>query len=184
MIEIKLDDSRILAALRELNAKMADMTPVMDEVGQYLVESVHQRFETSTAPDGSAWAERKPSTIAAMLDQRKGSRKKDGSVSAAGERFLAGSKILKRSGALESSIAHEPASTSVTVKAGGLPYAAAHQFGGKPYMIYPTKKKALAFGGIVRKSAKHPGQTARPYLGFSDENQSVILDILKGYLTP
>lgn len=38
-------------------------------------------------------------------------------------------------------------------------YAAIHEFGGKtpPRTIYPRKKKALAFGGVVVKKVNHPG---------------------------
>lgn len=182
MIALKLDDSQVQSTLRQLHTKLGNLHKPMDEIGQYTVESVRKRFATSTGPDGQAWAARKSSTISAMLDQRKNSRKKDGSLSASGQKFLSGSKILVASGALEGSIAYEATSSSMTVKPGALPYAAAHQFGNSPYVIRPKNKKALAFNGIVRKKVNHPGQTARPYLGWSDEDRSAIMDIMKSYL--
>lgn len=183
MIEIRFEGAQIQSVLRKLKAQLGNLSEPMHDAGQYMMDSVKQRFATSTAPDGSKWAERKPSTITAILDRRKGSRKKDGSISAVGQRFLAGRSPLRGDGALEGSIAYESDASSATLKAGGLPYAAAHQFGGKPYVIKPKNKKALAFNGIVRKRVQHPGQTARPYMGFSDENRSEIMQILKSHLS-
>lgn len=184
MIQLKFDDSEIQAVLRQLKAKMGDLSEPMNDAGQYIVQSVRERFVTSTGPDGQAWEKRKDSTIAALINRDAKNRKKDGSLSAKGKKFMSGKKLLTDSRALVDSIAHEYTSTSTTIKPGGLPYAAAHQFGGKPYVIEPKNKKALAFNGIVRKRVTHPGQTARPYLGFSDDDRSEILGILRGFLEP
>lgn len=67
------------------------------------------------------------------------------------------------------------------------PYAAIHQFGGqtRPHLIHPSRKKALAFGGVVVKSVKHPGSKipARPFLGLSDADRNEIVEITLEYLS-
>lgn len=182
MIQLTYDDSQIQSVLRQLKAKMGDLSEPMNDVGQHMVLSVRDRFATGTDPDGQSWAPRKTSTIEALLNRDKKNRKKDGSLSSRGQKFLSSKRLMTDSRALVDSIAHEFDSTSTTIKPGALPYAAAHQFGGKPYEIKPRNKKALAFHGVVRKRVTHPGQTARPYLGFSDDDKSVIMEILQEFL--
>jgi phage virion morphogenesis protein len=70
MIEISIDTSRNLAKLNELLQKTGDVSPALRKVGETLKESTQKRFETTTAPDGTAWADNKASTLA----HKKGSR--------------------------------------------------------------------------------------------------------------
>ncbi|MBN6077379.1 phage virion morphogenesis protein [Aggregatibacter actinomycetemcomitans] len=64
-------------------------------------------------------------------------------------------------------------------------YAAIHHFGGqtRPHVIKPVFKKALVFGGVVRKSVKHPGSRipARPFLTLTAQDEQNILREVKGY---
>lgn len=62
-------------------------------------------------------------------------------------------------------------------------YAGAVEFGSKPHIIRPKKKKALAFkpgggfrfwdesGRVVLKSVKHPGTDPQPFLGPAMEGE-------------
>jgi len=61
-IEFKADAAR--AAIREAKALLADMTPIFQDVQEYMVEVTRKRFSTGTAPDGSAWAKKSEATIA------------------------------------------------------------------------------------------------------------------------
>jgi phage virion morphogenesis protein len=70
MIEISIDNSRILAKLNELLQKTGDVSPALRKIGETLKESTQKRFESTTAPDGTAWASNKPST----LEHKNGSR--------------------------------------------------------------------------------------------------------------
>jgi phage virion morphogenesis protein len=86
-----------------------DLTPLMRGVGSILENSSRDRFRTKTAPDGSSWADLKPST----LKSKKGR----------------GSKMVEY-GDLMRSITHYANSTSVAVGS-DRPYAKYHQTGTK-----------------------------------------------------
>lgn len=90
-----------------------------------------------------------------------------------------------RKGTLKDSIDYYATSSKVMVGS-NLPYARIHQKGGRtsPHVIRPKRKKALAFGGIVRKKVNHPGSDipARPYLGISDDDREEIMDTMTDFL--
>lgn len=66
MIRIRLDDGEVSAAFGRAAAALGDLTPLMTKVGEYLVDATRQRFPAGTAPDGTRWAPKKPSTTAAQ----------------------------------------------------------------------------------------------------------------------
>jgi phage virion morphogenesis protein len=70
MFEFSMDNSRILAKFNELLQKTGDVSPAFRKIGETLKESTQNRFESTTAPDGTAWASNKPST----LEHKNGSR--------------------------------------------------------------------------------------------------------------
>lgn len=75
---------------------------------------------------------------------------------------------LKKSGTLWQSIRiAELTSNSVSVVT-DRPYAVYHQFGTKPYVIYPKATKALFWPGAKHPVTKvnHPGLPARPFFPF------------------
>lgn len=65
---VEFDTTQADALLREVAANLSDMTPVMDQIGEVLINSTRARFGRGIAPDGTAWAPNTPATIA-----RKGS---------------------------------------------------------------------------------------------------------------
>lgn len=66
MIRIRLDDGEVTAAFGRVAAALGDLTPLMQEVGEYLQLSTDERFKAGKAPDASPWAPKKPSTTAAQ----------------------------------------------------------------------------------------------------------------------
>ena len=96
-----------------------------------------------------------------------------------------GGKTLDKDGHLKDSIDYHATSSKVMVGS-NLPYARIHQKGVKtsPHVIRPKRKKALAFGGVVRKKVNHPGSDipARPYLGISDDDREEIMDTMTDFL--
>lgn len=50
----------VLKVLSQLRARMADMTPAWQEVGDELVTRTRLRFRTKTNPDGVPWADWSP----------------------------------------------------------------------------------------------------------------------------
>ena len=55
---VKVDDAKVLAALSRMAARGRDMTPLMRDIGEHLLITTRERFETEKehAPDGESWA--------------------------------------------------------------------------------------------------------------------------------
>lgn len=95
--ELKALDGRLLAKARQLE----DLTPLMDQIGQAMETTTHERFEGESGPDGVPWQK---------------SKKKTG-------------KTLTEGGFLDDSITHKAGSDSVEIGTNKI-YAGIHQFGG------------------------------------------------------
>jgi phage virion morphogenesis protein len=91
--------------LYQLRGRIADMTPVYDEIGASLVTSTSHRFEKGVDPEGQAW---RPSIRALETN----------------------GQTLVDSGHMRQSVTHRAERDKVTVGTNRL-YAAIHQFGGK-----------------------------------------------------
>jgi phage gpG-like protein len=62
LIGVEIEDAKAQEALSALAKRGADLRPLMQELDEYLTETTKQRFQTSTAPDGSRWAPKAPAT--------------------------------------------------------------------------------------------------------------------------
>lgn len=60
VITIEIDDREIRDGLRALETKLGDLRPVFRDIGEALLNSTRERFNTQTAPDGSPWAQLSP----------------------------------------------------------------------------------------------------------------------------
>jgi phage virion morphogenesis protein len=103
---ITIDLSELVALdgrLDGLVARAADLTPLMENIGEAAVTSTVERFETESAPDGTKWA--------------KSQRVVD-----------FGGKTLTLGGFLGGSITHRAGSSEVEIGS-GLIYARVHQLG-------------------------------------------------------
>jgi phage gpG-like protein len=80
---------------------------------------------------------------------------------------------LYDTGALKHSIRIITATRDSVTVGSDRPYAAAHQFGSKPYVITPKTAKALFWPGAGHpvKSVNHPGLPPRPFFPFSSSGQ-------------
>lgn len=164
MIEIKVRDQPIVAALGRLQSATRDMSPVMSMIAQELERQTEKNFAEEGRPK---WMGIQP---------RKGRN---------------GGMILQDSGQLAASVTSSHDATSATIGSNKI-YAAIHQFGGKtkPHVIRARNKQALAFGGIVRKSVNHPGSNipARPFLpvdaqgNLQQDTQSAVMSVVNDYL--
>ena len=123
---------------------------IMDDFGSYMATEIDSRFESEKAPDGAPWEE---------------------SYRAKEE----GGQTLSDSGILRQSIAYEHSADRLEIGS-AMVYAAIHQFGGE---IKPVKAKKLAFsvGGsfIMTDSVTIP---TRPYLGFTENDEAELVDII------
>jgi phage gpG-like protein len=50
-------------AIREAISLLTDMTPVYQDIGEYMTEATRQRFQKGVSPDGTAWAPKSPTTL-------------------------------------------------------------------------------------------------------------------------
>lgn len=63
MLTIELNAGAARDAIRYAIQALEDMTPVYDDIGEYLVEATQKRFIDGRAPDGSLWAPKSKSTL-------------------------------------------------------------------------------------------------------------------------
>ena len=110
---ITLDDKQVQAGLTKLVRHIADLTPVMEDIGRALGNLTHDAFLN----EGPGWPQLKPVTVA-----RRGSAH----------------PILRQSaGGLSSGIIHGGDRDSAWVGAGrAFEYAAVHQFGNPANRMY------------------------------------------------
>jgi phage virion morphogenesis protein len=156
-ITITVDRAQLGAAEAGLNRlawRLADMTPVMDAIGQYIVASTMERFEKGEGPDGFPW---RPSQRARET----------------------GGQTLIDTGRLRSSLSADAYADRVDVGT-NLIYAAIHQAGGT---IRPVNAEHLVFRiGNRTIFADQVDMPARPYLGINKDDQDEIAGIVEAYI--
>ena len=64
MFSVELKADTITSGLTRLAAQMGDLSPVMEQIGEYLVRSTKKRFEKGESPEGVKWAANSPVTLA------------------------------------------------------------------------------------------------------------------------
>lgn len=158
MITIELADREVLDYLQQLQLRVGDMTPALQEIGEYMIQSTRERFATGIDPDGTPWAENKPTTLA----RKKGTQPLIGETKRLSTEFsyFIGNNELTFGSPLE--------------------YAAIQQFGARRGEFgqgkYETREGSfpIPWGDIP----------ARRFIGIGDQDKVGILDIVHGYLTP
>jgi phage virion morphogenesis protein len=152
--------------LREMFARLTNLAPFWQDVGELLVVSTERRFGTQTGPDGAAWAPNKPITIAKWIGR-------EGLEGKKAERATARKRILRQSGALANSIAYQVGADGVQITS-GLKYAGVMQFGAAQGAFGRTRRNGpIPWGNIP----------ARPYVGISDKDRQGIAETLEEHLT-
>lgn len=147
--------AEIERALGGLALRFGDLTGLMEGFGLTLESGVIDRFDSETAPDGSAWSK----SIRARQQ---------------------GGKTLNDSSQLRSSITSNAAATSVEVGTNKI-YAGVHQFGAT---IRAKNADYLAFnlpGGLGFRRVKQVDISARPFLGLSNDDEAELLAQTEDY---
>jgi len=131
---LTVEDTGVISALQALSARVNNMAPMLQALGDDIVERSKRRFDTSTGPDGQPWKPNSAATmemVAARIGKHSSNLKKGGSLNAKGQRALANKRpLIGESGDLRREIAAISDQSSVTVISSPL-YAAIQQFGGQ-----------------------------------------------------
>jgi len=172
---ITVQDQEVQDKLKELSARVKNMRPVLQTIGEGIVERTKRRFETSTDPAGVKWESYAPLSkvtlrlLTGRLSGQKSKVKKDGSLNASGQRAFANKKPLISAGALRRQFTIGVANGTLTVS-NTMQYAAIQQFGGKAGKNRKVTIPARPFLPIHQNGTLYPA------------DQSEILKTLNEYL--
>jgi phage virion morphogenesis protein len=112
---ITVNDNNLRNVMRQLSKKMDDMTPVMETIGDAMLDATKDAFEQERSGFGQPWP------------KLKRPRRRNKKAAAAGKE--GGTKILQDTRALYNSI-HTVATANSVIIGSDRVYAAIHQFGG------------------------------------------------------
>ena len=152
MISIQFNASAVFDQLAHARDKLDDLTPVHQDISDYMVKATRDRFKTSTAPDGTPWRRKSKVTLQTYLRRGDGNRP---------------DPLIGPSGRLGREVAGLATRDSAEIGS-SLEYSAVMQHGAKKGAFGPR----TPWGDIP----------ARVFLGISDEDERNILDIVDEYL--
>jgi phage virion morphogenesis protein len=159
MIKHEIDLGAAEALFAALDAALTDMTPVMNDLGEYLTTSTKDRFKAGTAPDGTKWAPKSQTTL-----NRYGARKSN---------RVDLRPLFGPTGLLSQQIFHEASAVDVSWGS-NLIYSAVMQFGAAKG----------AFGTMANGASIPWGNIpARPFIGVSADDQANIIATLEDWLS-
>ena len=121
-LSVEVDDAELREQLNRLVFRLANVDPILDNIGRRLVTSTINRFEREHAPDGTPW---KPS---ARAEEE-------------------GGQTLTDTARLRQSITHRVRGDGVEVGT-NVVYAAIHQFGGQAGRGLKTTLPARPYLGV------------------------------------
>lgn len=154
-ITITVDDQPVLDALARLSSATSDLSPALRDVGEHLLNTTRERFNTQTSPGGVPWAPLSPSYLA---------RKKQNK-----------SRILVLYDHLRGTLTYQllPGGEGLEIGSPRI-YAGTMQFGARKGAFGQTKRGSpIPWGRIP----------PRPFLGLSDTDKADVLDILQEHLS-
>lgn len=172
-INVELDDRDVRAALEALTHAGSDLRPALEQIGEYLIMSIRDRFQASVAPDGTPWAPNTQATYLQFLGRFKGSYTKRGKLSKAGGQRAAGKKpLIGETRLLSSQIVKRVTGDELHVGS-TMEYARVQQMGATKGQFGRTKRGApIPWGDIP----------ARPFIGLSDADRVELVAILREHL--
>ena len=113
-ITITIDDADLDRELRRMMERVSDFTAFHQDVGEHMLNSLDERFQTETSPEGAKWQALAPATVSTRL-------RKFGNAPLT---------ILRQSGRLAGSFSYTADTTQMEMGT-SLVYAAIHHFGGQ-----------------------------------------------------
>lgn len=150
---IDVQDQEVRAELTALAARAANLQPVLQAIGEDIVERARKRFSTSTGPDGQRWKPNATATIAAYINRKGGSKR----AQAAG---AAKRPLIGESGDLRRQFHVNAVIDAVTIS-NSMAYAAIHQFGGQAGRGHKVTIPARPFLPVMENGTLYPDDRAR-----------------------
>lgn len=157
MLRIELKDDEVTAGLARLGAAMSNLAPVMEDIGEVLVENAKARFAAGVDPAGNAWAPKSAVTIEAY-------RRRGDSVS-----FR---PLIGPSRALSTTVHAVAGSSSVEIGSTRIQAAVMQQGAAQGAFGRTRRGGPIPWGRIP----------ARPFIGLSEQDRTAILDIVADWL--
>lgn len=164
MFRIVFNTSPVVEALRAAEARLDDMTPTYEEIGEYMIEQTKERFRLGVSPDGTKWAPKRPATLARYAAHG------DGNLP---------NPLIGPSRRLSNEI-HRFASPSGVEIGSALEYSAVHQNGALKGKFGRTHRKGFEAGQPIPWG----NIPARVWLGLSEENERTLIEIAEDYVFP
>ena len=167
---VTVQDREVQADLKALVARVDNMAPVFQTLGEGIIERTKRRFDTSSAPDGTPWKPNSAATLAmlsARLGGKRTNRKKSGALNAKGNKALVNKKPLIDSGFLRQQIVQFANRNSLTVTATAK-YAAIHQFSGKAGRGHKVTIPARPFLPVRQDGTLYPQEQAHVLQALND----------------
>ena len=157
MIKVEFNAKPVFDALAKARELLEDMTPIHQDIGEYMLQATRDRFRRGEGPDDVAWRPKSATTLAKYLARGDGNRPKP---------------LIGPSGRLSTEIAVYAGRDSVEIGS-ALEYSAVMQHG-------------AVKGAFGRDSRNHPIPwgtiPARPWLGISETDELDIIDIVDEHI--
>ena len=159
MLTIRFDGGATERYLAQLQAKLANPEPLLKSIGEDVMQSTKERFKSSTAPDGRAWAPNSPVTLARFAGRwggRKGAQR-------AGQK----KPLIGESRQLSRTINWQMLRRDAVAVGSPMVYAGVQQFGA------PKAPRGRGPWGAI---------PARPFLGLSAADEKHIKALVQRFL--
>ncbi|TMV09825.1 phage virion morphogenesis protein [Ruegeria sediminis] len=165
MYTLQINDDDLTPALMRLRDGVSNMTPLMQDLGEILVNSTQERMQRGEQPDGAPFAPRSETTLKEYAER--------------GFRF--GPQPLWGTGEMRQQLAYEAGSDYVSWGSNAI-QAAVMQFGAKKGAFGTYQGKG--FGDSTPTISIPWGDIpARPYLGVSEDDRIAIVAEIEDWLS-
>lgn len=169
---VEVKDEGVQSLLQTLQKRMGNLQPAFSALGEDMVSRIHRRFDSSSGPDGTAWAPNAPATLASFsAGLSKGHFKKSGDLNKKGQAAVAGKKpLIGKTKDLSRQIGYTATSGSLAVFSTPV-YAAIQQFGGQAGRGHKVRIPARPFMPVQADGTLYPAE------------QRLLVDALSEFLT-
>jgi phage gpG-like protein len=157
LIKVDFDAPSVFDKLKSVGDALGDLTPLHQDIREYMVEATRQRFRDGKGPDGVAWKPKSQLTLTRYLERGDGNRP---------------DPLIGPSGRLGREIVGTADKTAAEI-------GSALEYSG-------VMQRGAAKGAFGRDSRNHPlpwgDIPARVWLGISEADEAAIIDIADEYL--